>query len=71
MAHDPQTTSSLFDWRTRRQLDRLEAERSALRQRIGRLRPNAHYRLELEARLRALTLEQMRLEVTMDGPDGP
>lgn len=55
----------LLIWRERSDIERLEEERAALRQRISRLRPHSHYRLELEARLRDLTMRQMRLEMAL------
>ncbi len=55
----------LLVWRERSEVERMEEEREALRIRIARLRPNSHYRLELEARLRDLTGRQMRLEMTI------
>ena len=41
------------------EIDRLQAERQTLCQRINLLRPHCHKRVELEARLRLLTAQQL------------
>ena len=51
----------LFDWPERREIDRLEEMRRALTDRILALPRHSHRRVELEARLRALTLRQLDL----------
>lgn len=56
------TPPPLLVWRERSAVEALEAGCQALATRIARLRPHSHYRLELEARLRALRCEQIRLE---------
>lgn len=55
----------LLTWPQARLVERLEAERAGLASRIARLPRHAHYRLELEARLRELTARQIRLEIEL------
>ncbi len=55
----------LFDWPERREIDRLEAMRRELHQRILKLPKMAHSRIALEVRLRTLTEQQLMLENTL------
>jgi hypothetical protein len=57
----------LFVWTEQSEIDRLQVERENLVSRIGQLRPHAHHRIELEARLRAITARQMALQVKIGG----
>lgn len=57
----------LLVWRERSAVEALERECRALALRIARLKPHSHYRLELEARLRGLRCQQIRLECEMRG----
>ncbi|MFQ0815800.1 hypothetical protein AVM02_07760 [Brucella anthropi] len=43
------------------EIERLQTERNILRQRIHALRPHCHKRVELEARLRFVTAQQLAL----------
>mgnify|MGYP001457209847 CR=1 FL=1 len=62
----PETpTLPLLTWPQARLIGRMEEERRQLRERIARLPRHAHYRLELEARLRDLTARQMKLEIEL------
>lgn len=63
----PSFPPPLLVWRERSEIDRLAAERTALAERIVKLRPRAHYRVILEARLREMTARQIRLEASMKG----
>ncbi|WP_163266495.1 hypothetical protein [Chelativorans alearense] len=56
------TAAPLFVWREVSELERLEHEAHTLAVRISRLKPHAHYRVELQARLKALRARQLRLE---------
>ena len=53
----------LFTWREDAEADRLAAERVLLRQRIDRLPPMSHRRVELSARLRQMTADELRLRL--------
>ncbi|WP_048646586.1 hypothetical protein [Nitratireductor soli] len=57
----------LLTWPQARLIERMEAERAALAERIAQLPRHAHYRLALETRLRDLTAHQMMLEIEMKG----
>lgn len=50
----------LFTWH---EISVLEQQRQALRERINRLQPHSHRRVELTARLRALTAQQLALQL--------
>ncbi len=52
----------LFVWSELSAIDRLQAERDELRRRIANLRPHAFRRIELEARLRLTTAQQLELQ---------
>lgn len=56
----------LFNWREHAEVERLEAEREALRQRIARLRPMSHAAVQLRARLSDLTCRAMAIEAGFD-----
>lgn len=62
----PGIQTPLLDWPERREVDRLESVRRELMGRIHNLPRNAHKRVELEARLRTLTTQQLQLALTMD-----
>lgn len=49
----------LFRWRA---VHDIEVRRTALSQRIDKLKPNAWKRIELQAELRKLTVEALKLE---------
>ncbi len=49
----------LFGWPDQREIDVLQNRRDQLAERIARLPRFSHRRIELEARLRALTEEQL------------
>jgi len=66
MSRSPSLPPPLLVWRERSEVERLERERAELRRRIALLRPQAHYRLELEARLRTLTARQMQMEIALE-----
>lgn len=51
----------LFAWRDRETAERLAAERARLMERIGRLPPMSHRRVELVTRLKLLTVEELKL----------
>lgn len=59
--HRPATpeTIDLFRWRDARDI---EARRRELARRIEKLKPNAWRRIELQAELRQLTTEALKLE---------
>ncbi|CAN0654319.1 hypothetical protein JF546_09730 [Nitratireductor aquimarinus] len=52
----------LFNWH---EIDVIQKQRQALRERIDRMRPNSHRRVELTARLRTLTTQQIALQLKM------
>lgn len=66
----PPPAPPLLIWRERATIDRLVQERQLLALRISRLRPQAHYRLVLEARLIEMTTRQMHLEAALKEGDG-
>jgi hypothetical protein len=51
----------LFAWRDRERAERIAAERARLMERIGRLPPMSHRRVELVTRLKLLTAEELKL----------
>lgn len=51
----------LLAWNELREIDLVEARRRELRRRIVLLPPRSHRRVELEARLRELTAQQLVL----------
>lgn len=53
----------LLIWREDAAAARLAAERRQLRERIARLPPMSHRRVELSARLRQLTNDELQLEI--------
>lgn len=57
----------LLAWHERAAVERLEAERDALRRRIAVLPRFSHRRIELEMRLKLLTAEQLRREQDLRG----
>ena len=57
----------LFDWHRQQRLEQLEAEREALRERIGRLPRFSHQRVSLQARLCEMTLKVLATEVRGSG----
>jgi hypothetical protein len=64
----PPPPAPLFEWRARREVERVEAERQALRARIARLKPRSYARVVAEARLRELTLQALSLESGAEDP---
>jgi hypothetical protein len=56
------STLPLFDFEKSVETNRLQREREALSNRIQNLRPNSHKRVELEFRLRELTMRQITIE---------
>lgn len=60
------STAPLFFWHEQSEVERLQAERSALAARIEKLRPHCHRRVELTARMRAITEQQLKLQIEMD-----
>jgi hypothetical protein len=52
----------LFVWSELSAIDRLQTERSDLQRRIAMLKPHAFRRIELEARLRLVTAQQLELQ---------
>lgn len=56
----------LLSWKERTEIDRLQAERDRLADRIAALRPHCHRRVELQARLRDLTARQLELQIRME-----
>ncbi len=57
----------LFAWREWEEIARLEDEREMLRTRLERLPRFSHRRVELEARLRAVTARQLQLTNAIRG----
>ena len=55
----PPTGMPLFGWPDRQAIDVLQSRRDELATRIAKLPRFSHRRIELEARLRALTEEQL------------
>lgn len=55
----PLVNLPLFEAPERAEIERLQTERETLRNRINALRPHCHKRVELEARLRAVTAKQL------------
>ena len=47
------------------EIDRLQAERQMLSRRISLLRPHRHKRVELEARLRIITAQQLTISAEL------
>jgi hypothetical protein len=52
----------LFAWRDRTTAAGIAAERAQLVERIGRLPPMSHRRVELTTRLKLLTVEELKLK---------
>lgn len=69
MARQSAPPPPLLIWRERATINQLAQERQLLALRISQLRPQAHYRLVLEARLIELTMQQMRLEAALKEGD--
>ncbi len=62
----------LLVWHEQSEIDRLAAQCAALAARIDRLPRHAHYRIELESRLRQLRSRQLELECRITRtPGGP
>lgn len=57
----------LLVWREQDEVARLQAEREKLVQRVAALRPHSHRRIELQARLRDLTVRQLQLLAEIGG----
>jgi Tfp pilus assembly protein PilN len=51
----------LFGWPEQREIDALQCQRNVLAARIAKLPRFSHRRIELEARLRALTEQQLQI----------
>lgn len=60
-----ETSLPLLNWQKQVEHDRLQADRERLLARIANLRPRAHKRVELEARVREITLRQMAIETEL------
>lgn len=58
----------LLVWTEQREVLRLQDERTDLQRRILLLRPHSHRRIELEARLRDLTVQQIKLQNAIGRP---
>lgn len=58
---------ALFVWREQAEIARLQAQRDELWRRIRNLRPHCHRRIELQARLKLLTAQQLALEAKLEG----
>lgn len=58
----PADPPPLFVWSELAAIDRLQAEREELKRRIALLKPHAFRRVELEARLRLVTAQQLELQ---------
>lgn len=52
----------LLAWSEQREIDRLQAQRIALQERINGLPPHAHKRVGLEYQLRVVTARQLQLQ---------
>lgn len=66
----PLPSGSLFDWPELRQLAEMERQRAALLARIQTLRPRSFKCIELRARLRELTEQELRLHTRLDQDNG-
>lgn len=55
----------LLVWTEQREVLRLQDARDDLQRRIMMLRPHSHKRIELEARLRDVTAQQLKLQAAM------
>lgn len=64
------TILPLLVWHEQSEIDRLAAQCEALAERIRRLPRHAHYRIELESRLRDLRARQLRLECSIGKAPG-
>ena len=60
------TSLPLLNWQKQAEHYRLQVDRERLLARIATLPPRAHKRLELECRVREMTVRQMALEVALD-----
>ncbi|MFH1796289.1 MAG: hypothetical protein ABIF45_17505 [Pseudomonadota bacterium] len=58
----PADPPPLFVWSELAAIDRLQAQREELMRRIALLRPHSFRRVELEARLRLVTAQQLELQ---------
>lgn len=67
---DP-TVLPLLDWPERIEIERLEDERRDLHAQIVALPRHAHRRIELQARLKLVTQQQLELERALDGKARP
>lgn len=54
--------ASLLDWPQQHEIDAIDERRTNLLNRISRLARNSHRRIVLEAQLRDLTAQQLKLE---------
>jgi hypothetical protein len=59
----PAASLPLLTWREDAAVLQLADERQRLRERIARLPPMSHRRVELTARLKQLTADELRLEL--------
>ncbi len=64
-------STPLLTWRRDATLAAIAADRAELMARIKRLPPMSHRRVELVARLKALTVEALRLETQSPDLDRP
>lgn len=61
-ASSPEGALPLLHWPKSRQIAAIASERARLLDRIRRLRPHSHRRIELQTRLADLTRKQLELE---------
>ena len=59
----------LMCWKENAEVEKLAEERRALTARIATLPRRSHLRIELTGRLKALTEQQLRLELERDGAE--
>lgn len=55
----------LLVWTEQAEIDRLQGERDELQRRIALLQPHSHRRVELEARLRLVTVNQLKIQTAI------
>lgn len=61
------TPPPLLVWREVSEIERIEAEIARLAERMAKLRPHSHARLQLQFRARQLRERQIRLECELRG----
>lgn len=60
------TRPDLFNWQEQRAVNAIERDRCRLKMRIKKLPRFSHRRVELEARLRVLTEQALKIEGKLD-----